>query len=282
MLVLPSGMLDRRANPWIKQTNFKGLTQGQSCKMIDVMENAATLPATGTAKVAFVWVLHGSRDARYQATVAALEQQLTDRLADRVIWAIGYLECAATSLSEQIQSLAANWVAQGVTQIQVCPLFLVSGVHVMEDIPAAVAAARSGLALDIQVQPYLGCQTFLGDLLAARFAHVPPAARLLVAHGTRRPGGNQPIAALAQQLEAQVAYWFVPPSVPDRVAELYAAGIRQIVVLPYVLVSGALTEGIDRQMAELKTQFPDLVCERLPALDASLPDLIESLSQAGI
>jgi sirohydrochlorin cobaltochelatase len=219
--------------------------------------------------VGYLLVLHGSHDPRYQTAIAQLTDPLAAQIGADRRYALAFLECTATPLSAQILDFAQQLQAQGCQEMQILPLFLQPGVHVVEDIPAQVAAAQTQLAtvaptLTIVVQPYLGSQLATADLFA-----IDPAAigqRLLVAHGTKRPGGNQGIADLADRWQAQVAYWFVAPSVTEQITALYAQGQRHITLLPYVLMEGSLTEGIDGQLATLRVQFPDLQLTRLPAL----------------
>jgi sirohydrochlorin cobaltochelatase len=222
--------------------------------------------------VGYLLVLHGSHDPRYQTAIDQFKAQLAAHLPRDRRYALAFLECTETPLSQQILDFAQQLQAQGCQELQILPLFLQAGVHVMEDIPAQVTAAQTQLAeraprMTIVVQPYLGSQ-----LTANLPTNLFPAdaqsdwQRLLVAHGTKRSGGNQSIVDLADRLQAQAAYWFVEPHVPDRVTALYAQGVRQIVLLPYVLMEGSLTEGIERQLVDLRAQFADLQIDRCPAL----------------
>jgi uroporphyrin-III C-methyltransferase len=231
-----------------------------------------------TAPVAYLLVLHGSHEPRYKGAIAQLAAQLAKQLGPIAPYQLAYLECSDTSLVEQIVAFAAVTAAQGIARIDLVPLFLLPGVHVMEDLPAAVAEARAqfvaaGSGIELVVQDYLGSPDADRTQWMAELESMFPAnvltARLVVAHGTKRSGGNQPIDDLAAALEARTAYWFVAPSLADEIAELHEFGIREVAILPYVLVEGALTAGIDQQIAELAQQFPSVRCNRLPSLDQS-------------
>jgi sirohydrochlorin ferrochelatase len=240
----------------------------------------------------YLLVLHGSHDQRYQRAIGQLSRSLSQTLATQAQYQIAFLECSATSLHQQIQTFAQQLARQRIPQMQILPLFLLPGVHVMEDIPAEVAQAqidleRQGCPVEIVVQPYLGSHigtgqsathpTSLRTQLVACFAPVAPTAtRILVAHGTRRSGGNQPLEELAQAVQAVPAYSFVPPSLVERVTELYDRGVREVVILPYTLLAGALTDGINRQILGLSEQFPAMQMTQLPTLAESgvLLDLI--------
>jgi uroporphyrin-III C-methyltransferase len=245
------------------------------------------LNPTAADPMAYLLVLHGSHDQRYQAAIAQLETQLAPHFGPHKPYQLAYLECHPTPLAQQIADFAQIVVAQGFAQLQLVPLFLLPGVHVMQDLPAAVAAAQQQLAtanvaIELVVQDYLGHPdaddlrsvvdhraAWIAELAATFPVDEVTAMRVVVAHGTRRSGGNQAIEDLAVALQARVAYWFVAPSLADEIAELYESGIRDVAILPYVLVEGALTAGIDQQIAALVQQYPNLRCDRLPSLDQS-------------
>lgn len=219
-------------------------------------------------------VFHGSHDAGYQSAVA----DLMAKLGEHTRCQVAMLECTDVPLSQQIQA----WVGQvgPIERAQTLPIFLLPGVHVREDIPAQVAEAQALLAdVALQVQPYFGNHPALLTTLRQiqRQAGQPEDTHwVMVSHGSRRSGGNQPVEAIAAELGATVAYWSVEPSLVSQVAQLYDRGIRQICILPYILLTGSITDGIEQQIAILQTQFPDLNLKTLPALDRSgvLVDLV--------
>ncbi|NEP61366.1 MAG: sirohydrochlorin chelatase, partial [Symploca sp. SIO2G7] len=55
------------------------------------------------------------------------------------------LELAPSPLHEQIQQFANLALRVGCQEVQLLPLFLLPGVHVMEDIPAEAAQAQANL-----------------------------------------------------------------------------------------------------------------------------------------
>jgi uroporphyrin-III C-methyltransferase len=247
------------------------------------------LNLTAADPMAYLLVLHGSHDQRYQAAIAQLETQLAPHFGPHKPYQFAYLECHPTPLAQQITDFAQTIAAQGFAQLQLVPLFLLPGVHVMQDLPAAVAAAQeqlatAGNAITIVVQDYLGHPDRDQAQWLARLAAMFPfdetqGVRVLVAHGTKRSGGNQPIEDIGLALLARPAYWFVAPSLADEIAELVELGIRDVAILPYVLVEGALTAGIDQQLAELAEQYPNWRYDRLPSLDQSGVLLAEILAR---
>ncbi len=215
---------------------------------------------------AYLLVTHGSRDPRPERAIATLAELVQQKLHTRVGTAV--LECSAMPLHEQIQNFG-----QGVDQLQIVPLFLMPGVHVMEDIPEQIAIAQQTLKSSITIHPHLGSSPKFRRLLAKRF---PLGARVLLAHGSRRLQANRPIEDLADQLGAIAAYWSVEPHLEKQVQLLAEQGHHQIAILPHFLFSGGITDAIALAVQQLREQFPQTQLELLSPLDASeeLADLI--------
>lgn len=264
---------------------------------------------------AYLLVSHGSRDPRPQAAVDQLADFLKLRveginkvqgdggelksnssllsprqairpslcLSPALLPLVGTatLELATLPLHEQIRQFGYRAKAAGFRHLLVLPLFLLPGVHVMEDIPAEVALAQQSLGSDltIDLRPHLGTHPELGCLLATQMAAVEAEARILLSHGSRRRGGNQPVAAVAAQLEAVAAFWSVPPSLNERVEEFVEAGYEQIAILPYFLFAGGITDAIAQAVVQLQEQFPNVQLSLSEPIGASLElaDLILDL-----
>lgn len=184
---------------------------------------------------------------------AELRQRQAGGLPQLVETAV--LELGSQPLHEQILRVGMQALTLGSDRLVVIPLFLLPGVHVMEDIPAEVAIARQQVSprLSIKIAPYLGSHPKLANLLP--HPESSAAARILLAHGSRRPGGNAPVEDLAQQIGAIAAYWAVPPSLADQVARLVDQGAQQVEVLPFFLFPGGITEAIAQDVRDLSTQF---------------------------
>ncbi len=179
---------------------------------------------------------------------------------------VACLELGEQPLHQQIGQFGDRVVRlrrQGVltlasNDLQVVPLFLLPGVHVMEDIPAEVQQAQQLLGSDLNIQTcaYLGSHPQLVQLLAAQMTAVQMDAWVLLAHGSRRLAAHNPVEAIAEQLNAVPAYWSVPPDLKSQVMDLVQSGCEQIGILPYFLFAGGLTEAIATQVAELQQKFP--------------------------
>ncbi len=214
---------------------------------------------------AYLLVSHGSRDPRPQAAIAQLAQQVRQKMlaSDSQSSLVGaaVLECAPLPLHKQIQQFSQTAIAQGIRHIQLVPLFLIPGVHVMEDIPEQVTIAQQALGerVTIALSPHIGTHPGLETLLANRLAQLPAnAAWILMSHGSRRSGGNQPVEALASKIGAVSAYWSVAPKLEARLQELAQSGCQKIAILPYFLFTGGITDAISQMVAQLSDQFPAL------------------------
>lgn len=174
---------------------------------------------------------------------------------------VAELELAPLPLHQQICQFAELALSQGYNQVQILPVFLLPGVHVMEDIPAEVALARQvlGSRLSLEIRPYLGSHPNLKHLLinpVDPIATSAVASKILLSHGSRRAEGNQPVEQTAAHLGALPAYWSVAPSLEDRVTEFVKQGSQQIAILPYFLFEGGITDAIADVVTHLVQQFP--------------------------
>ena len=251
-------------------------------------------------------VSHGSRDPRPQMEVEELAALVVMKLGgrdrqlhqNRFLQSAGNapvaaieaapplvgtacLELAPLPLHRQIQAFGAKAIASGYHRLHIVPLFLLPGVHVMEDIPGEVAIAQSasGSDLTLDIRPHLGSHPGLSRLFATQVNFVGAEAKILLSHGSRRPHGNQPVEALAATLGAIPAYWSVLPSLEMQVKALVNRGCEKICILPYFLFAGGITDAIAQVVDLLSQQFPAVEFKLANALGASheLADLILDL-----
>lgn len=264
---------------------------------------------------AYLLISHGSRDPRPQKAIAKLAELIRTKLetqgatwiptinADRILplpdravntspamvvnssWyplvGIATLELAQMPLHEQIRQFASVALAQGCNQLQLLPLFLLPGVHVMEDIPAEVALAKTSLgeAIKINQRPHLGSHPGLANILARQMARVDSDAKILISHGTRRAAGNDAVKVVAENLGAIVAYWSMMPTLEEQINVLADAGHQQIAILPYFLFAGGITDAIGQLVARLANQYSQLdlmLCNPI-GVSSELTDLIIDL-----
>ena len=231
---------------------------------------------------AYLLVSHGSRDPRPEIAM----QQIAGLVAEKLhlpekLVGTGYLEVVSEPLHEQIRNFAQIAVTFGCHHLKIIPLFLLPGVHVMTDIPSEVTQAQQAVGKDIliELQPYLGSHLGLQTFLQKQIATIKAEAWILLSHGSRRPGSQQPVETMAAYIGGVAAYWSVAPSLESRVQELIAIGYREIAIVPYFLFSGGITDAIAQAVEALKLQFPGVSLYLAEPLGVSgeLADLIGDL-----
>lgn len=252
---------------------------------------------------AYLLVAHGSRDPRPQIAMEQLakliyQHKLLDTNKGKTHLAynksaansltileplvdVAYLELAPLPLHEQIKQKCDRAFACGYDRLQVLPLFLLAGVHVMEDIPQEVAKAReiSNPRVAIDLHTHLGTHPGLIELLIRQMANTTAEAWILIAHGSRRPSAKAPIEEIARKLGAFSAYWAIPPKLETRVEKLVIAGYKKIGIVPCFLFAGGITDAISATVDELKIKFSNVNFQLVEPLGASneLANLIINL-----
>ncbi len=222
-----------------------------------VSVSKARIKSSSWVQVASNTSLRNSLNRSFSQSTAA--NQLAVSLEERLV-GTACLELSALALHEQIKEFGDRAIAAGYNRIQVVPLFLLPGVHVMEDIPGEVVIAQQklGQKLKIDLRPYLGTHPCLSHLLANQLAVTKADAWILLAHGSRRAGSKQLVEAIAKQLNAVSAYWAVAPRLEARVKQLVGVGHRQIGIAPYFLFAGGITDAIAQSVEQLQMQFPSV------------------------
>lgn len=192
--------------------------------------------------------------------------------AAKVIVGTACLELSPIPLSAQIYEFGLRLEAAGIEELKLLPVFLMPGVHVMEDIPKEILAAKEllkGTSLKLTLCPHLGSHTKINEVLADRLASVPAEGSILVAHGSRRPKGNQAVKGLAKRLNTAVAYWATPPDIETQVIDLMQQGCQKLTIMPYFLFAGGITDAITHRTEELAERFPKVSFRLLPTLGAT-------------
>ncbi|MEO1146588.1 MAG: sirohydrochlorin chelatase [Cyanobacteria bacterium J06638_22] len=250
---------------------------------------------------AYLLVAHGSRDPRPAKELSRLAQQVAAGLAltsrplapagdasyssippdpaNLPLVATAFLELQPEPLHQQILAVSEQAMATGYDELYILPLFLLPGVHVMEDIPAEVAIAQSQLRVPLALHlcDHFGCYSQLSQKLRSALPD-PSGQRILLSHGSRRPGGNAPIEVLAKALDAVPAFWSVEPDLNTQVEQQCLHQCldngqtgTDITIIPYFLFSSGITDAIAQQKQELATQFPGQTFHVLPPLSQSFP-----------
>ncbi|PSR14179.1 cobalamin biosynthesis protein CbiX [filamentous cyanobacterium CCP3] len=183
------------------------------------------------------------------------------------------LETEALPLHRQIVEFSRRACAAGVERVRLVPLFLLAGMHVMDDIPAEVEQARQMLPdLTLEICPHLGSHPGLKGLLRHKLQTTAIKTPIVLAHGSRRSGGNDVIYTLAQALGGTAAFWTVAPSLESQVIHHMQSGVQRVAILPYFLFTGTTTDAITHLTEELAERFPKMGFHLLPPLGPS-PEL---------
>jgi sirohydrochlorin cobaltochelatase len=117
------------------------------------------------------------------------------------------------------------------------------------------AAASASSKSSLQVIPKSGSRADqnLASKPAQKTAH--KSARIIIAHGSKRSGANQPIEELARSLHGIAAYWSVAPDLETQFTHLVGQGVDVIDVLPYFLSAGGITEIIGNRLNQLASDY---------------------------
>lgn len=249
-----------------------------------------------TQRSAYFLIYHGSRDPRSERAALELRRHVSDCLTQRLSGhqlatqspthsgsrlhprtppvGVGALELAPIPLHEQLVQFSRRVQALGYTQLQIVPLFLLAGVHVREDIPVSIAKAQAvvGSSVQLVLCPYLGSHggmiQYLRTIRHVQVSPSPDTVQILLSHGSRRPGGNQIVEAIADQLPAVLAYWSISPKLEDCLAVLDPHSVRKVVILPYFLFVGGITDAIAETVQHYRHRWPSVQVHLTPPLGA--------------
>ena len=217
---------------------------------------------------AVVLVGHGSRREKSNEQVRELAATLEDRLGVPVD--AGFLELAEPSIDEAIAGLAPS-----VSRVSVVQLSLFAASHVKNDVPLAVRQAREAHPdLTINNGAHLGVHPAIVDLLDDRAAAVEErlgvdreaddVTVVLCARGSSDPDANSDAHKLARLLYEGRAFDRVEtgfigvtdPLLEDTLHSVAKQRPDAVVVLPYMLGDGVLTQRIRDQAAEFDEEYP--------------------------
>lgn len=251
---------------------------------------------------ALIAVAHGSRDPRSAATMTAVTEQIAAARPDLDV-RLAFLDLNAPSVDQVIDAVAA----QGHTRAIIVPLLLGNAFHARVDLPGllAVAAARHP-RLELIQADVLGADARLVSALrdrviaadhavvgAARTSAVSmrgprgsgegtshagalPDSRLgiaVAAVGSSSAAANVRTAEVARSLAAmtgwstEICFAATGPSVTEAAARLRARGAERLLVAPWFLAPGLLTD-------RLMKQAPDLVHAQVLGPHSTLIDIV--------
>lgn len=234
-----------------------------------MMRATAAVETTGSTDTILI-VGHGSREDAGNQEIRDFTEQWQARRPD---WRIElcFIEFAPPELNAAL--LAA---ARSARRVLVLPLILNAAGHVKMELPEAIEGARAACPqADILLAPHLGaCDPILAILkrglrraMAALDMPDPTTTGVvLLGRGSSDRGANGDMAKMARWLLEEGDHELVDlaftgitwPRLEKVVQRQVLLGMRQIVVQPYYLYTGTLVQRIERQVAHLRVQYPQV------------------------
>lgn len=197
--------------------------------------------------IAYMLVVHGSRNPAYRQQLHQLQKLIIKKLNSQGFFApiaTAYLELGDQSLSVKIAHFAQEYAKKGYKILKILPLFLLSGTHVLKDIPEEMEISRLLSPIKLELMPHLGQSKDLITLLQEKYQQQPTTHRILLTHGTKIIQGNKESEEIARKLKAETAYWSISPNLATIVDKLPNSSSESIAILPYFLFSGKITDTI--------------------------------------
>ncbi len=219
----------------------------------------------------YILVNHGSRESSALKGLDRLIEQINNKLYTQ-----GFLidhvslEFSEVPLAQAIEQIVLKKSDHLLRRVNILPLFLSSGVHLQQDIPAELAKAKVRLSkkVTIELLPHLGSFSAMPKLLEQIFVENSSnlAKRILLVHGSRLSSANLESLALAKQLQSGVAFWSIEPSLDNIIERLIAENISSIAILPYFLFDGGITASVQTKVKEFALKYQDVDFQLTPTL----------------
>ncbi|QLD89843.1 NAD(P)H-dependent oxidoreductase subunit E [Natronomonas salina] len=210
---------------------------------------------------------HGSRREKSNEQVRTLAADLEGRLGLPVD--AGFLELAEPTIGDAIGALAPS-----ASDVTVLPLSLFAASHVKADVPLVVRRARADHDVTLHSGKHLGVHPAIVELLDDRAAAVEDELGVdreaddvlvvLCARGSSDPDANADVHKLGRLLYEGRAFGdvrasFIGVTEPLLEETLHTVAKRRpdaVVVLPYMLGDGVLTERIRDRTEEFDADYP--------------------------
>ncbi|WP_084489291.1 sirohydrochlorin chelatase [Nocardia niwae] len=224
----------------------------RACGPASRLDHPGALDRSAARPPALIAVAHGSRDPRSAATVAEMVGAVAATRPDLDV-RTAFLDLTAPSVEQVVDAVAAD----GHTHAVVTPLLLGSAFHARVDLPGLLAAARARhLGLRLTQADVLGADAGLigvlrDRVLAAVSGRAGADRRLgvaVAAVGSSSAAANARTAEVATRLAAhtgwhtEMCFATTEPSVTEAIARLRARGADHVLVAPWFLAPGLLTD----------------------------------------
>jgi sirohydrochlorin ferrochelatase len=198
-----------------------------------------------TSRVPLVLTAHGSADRRAAAVALAVAGRVR-RLRPELDVHAAFLERSSPNLRDVLTAVGPDAV--------VTPMLLANGYHARFDIPAIIAAS----GIRARQADTLGEDAALLHVLRQRLTEAGVSADdgdagvIVVAVGSSNAAANAQTASVATELRAgtcwagtRIAFATGPrPTLADATLRLRAAGAHHIVIAPWFLAPGRITDRV--------------------------------------
>jgi sirohydrochlorin cobaltochelatase len=224
----------------------------------------------GEDRTGLLLVGHGSRSEIGTAQFLALTDAIRQANAGELLVEHAFLELQQPDIDTAVGRL----LDRGVTRLITMPLLLFAAGHAKDDVPRAVdgALARRGRSDLSRVQAaHLGCQRAIVELSHKRMDEAvqgreKESCLLLVGRGSHDESATAEMYEFArlrqkslQNMKVEVAFLaMAQPLLPDALPLIVSQGYGHIVVQPHLLFHGDLFESVERQVAEMAANCPDI------------------------
>ena len=206
---------------------------------------------------AVLYVGHGTRLQKGVDEALHFLQE-TKKQVDVEIQEIAFLELVEPDIVEGV----AKCVQQGATNIAIVPILLLTAQHAKEDIPIEVAKARQRFPnVTLTVGQPFGIQDALIETVYERVLEQqvpiePNAQLLLIGRGSSDPDVEIAMAHISELVKSRYCFEDVRacflygngPSFEATLGELQQTNAKQVFMVPYLLFSGLLSVGIEKQV----------------------------------
>ncbi|MCJ0892959.1 sirohydrochlorin chelatase [Rhodococcus sp. ARC_M5] len=229
---------------------------------------------------ALIAVAHGSRDPRSGAMIHRAVDVLRRRRPDLEV-RVAFLDLTEPGVEQVVEQLTAA----GHERVVAVPMLLGKAFHAKVDLPALLDSARTRHPrVSIVQADVLGDDTLLIDAVRDRITDTgaalndPTVGIALAAVGSSVAPANQRTRVIAEKLLAGTGWagavtcfaTSVSPSPTDAVTQLRSMGADRIVVAPWFLAPGLLTDRIEASVAGL----PNVVHAEVIGAHPALADLV--------
>lgn len=239
---------------------------------------------------AVLYVGHGTRLQKGVDEAVRFLQETMQHI-DVAIQEIAFLELVVPDIVTGV----AKCVARGATKITIVPILLLTAQHAKEDIPLEIEKAEQRFPdITLTVGQPFGIHEALIETVYERVVEQQVSIRndaqlLLIGRGSSDPDVELAMVQISEKLKTRYGFFDVRacflygsgPSFEQTLVELKQTNIQQLFMVPYLLFSGLLSVGIEKQVkASGFDEQKIILCNSLGYNDKVRGVLIERVHEA--